>query len=314
MPTARSCIALVCAPGAADSEEWCAALRRELPDDDVVQIDGPAGTGVTADCAVVANPPPGVLATIRGLRFVQSLWAGVDRLISDPTLPAVPIARLVDPAMTRSMTTSVVAHTTALHLRLPQYRRQQAERRWAPQPQPAPGETTVLVAGMGELGTAAARALAALGFSVLGWSRSAKRIDGVEVCTGQLRQHIVRAQIIVNLLPLTPGTQRIFDRKLLGAEAAGVSFVNLGRGGHVDLPALLELLDSGHVDHAVLDVLDTEPPAADSPLWTHPSVTITPHVAATTSIVSASAIAARNIRRFRTTGTAEHLVDRGRGY
>lgn len=298
--------------------EWVAALERELPGHPVVAISHRADlAGVQVDrveYAVVATPPPGLVAELPNLRFIQSLWAGVDALLADPTLPDVPLARLIDPVLTETMTVSVVAHVTSLHIGLHRYRRDQAERRWEPRDQVPASDVTVLMLGIGELGTACAQVLVELGFRVIGWSRTPKSIPNVEVVVGTVADALSRADIVVDLLPLTPDTRNVLDAKALSAVRHGTCLINVGRGATLDHAALVEMLDIGQIEHAVLDVFETEPLPADDPLWTHPSITITPHVAATTTVASATSIAARNIERFERTGTAENIVDRTRAY
>jgi glyoxylate/hydroxypyruvate reductase len=312
----RGRIAFVSSDGPTEFAQWVTTLTSAFPQnvivpvssaDDLVDLRG-------IEYAVVSAPPPGLLSSFSDLRFVQSLWAGVDGLLGDPTLPAVPIARMVDPTMTQSMIVTVVAHVTSLHLGLHRLRNDQLARRWQYVDQPPSSSTTVAIAGMGELGSACARALAALGFDVVGWSRTARNISGVLSVSGSLASAIAGADIVVNLLPLTAETVGIFSREVCGAMRQRASFVNVGRGASVDHAALVELLDSGHLDHAVLDVFETEPLPADDSRWTNPKITITPHVAAVTSPASAARIAAGNIEKFRSTGIADHIVDRSRGY
>lgn len=266
-----------------------------------------AATLAGIDIAIVANPLPGILALMPNLALIQSLWAGVDGLLADGTIPPqIPLARLVDPMLATAMAEAVVAHVMALHRQLPVYRAQQAERRWQRQDQPFAAECPVGILGLGEMGRAAIDLLRPLGFPILGWSRSAG--------PAALDRLLAEARIVVNLLPLTAETRHILAAPLFARLRPGAGLINFGRGGHQVVPDIIAALDSGQLSHAVLDVFEGEPLAPDSPLWLHPKVTVTPHVAAETNAFSAARCTAANIAAFRAGGRISGLVDRARGY
>lgn len=257
-----------------------------------------------AEVAVVANPPPGALAGLPRLALIQSLWAGVDRLLADPTLPpSVPIARMVDPAMSAAMAESALWAVLALHRGFFDYQRRQREGRWAQHAQRRADEVAVLVLGHGEMGRAVGARLAQQGYRVDHWRR------GLE-----LAPRLAAAEIVVNLLPLTPETRGLVDAAFLARLPAGAAFVNFGRGAHVVDGDLLAALDRGHLREAVLDVYATEPLPPEHAYWRHPRVTMLPHAAALTDPRSASAVAAANLRAWRDGRPLAHRVDRTRGY
>lgn len=300
----------------AEYAAWRAHLTRALPaGESLVLADGPHDRDAV-EIAFVANPPHGTLAHYRNLRFVQSLWAGVDRLLSDPALPDVPIARLVDPDLTQAMVETVVAHVTALHRQAPAYARQQARREWKQRAQPLARECRVGILGFGELGAAAARALAALSFPVSGWSRSPRSVDGVACLSGDqgIEHLLAQADILVNLLPLTPETTGFLDRDLFAHLPQGARLVNVARGAHLVEDDLLAALDAGQLEHAILDVFHEEPLPSDHPFWTHERINVFPHVAAYSAPESAARIAAGNVAAFRAGQPVAGLVDRERGY
>lgn len=269
------------------------------------------------DVVLTAVPPPGALAPFRRLRLIQSLWMGVDSLLADDTLPRdVPLAGMIDAAMTRAMVESALAHALAAHLRLDEFARSQRERRWRPLRNPTADRRRVGVLGLGELGGAVAHALAGVGFRVAGWSRTRKALAGVRCLAGaaELEEFLGCADILLVLLPLTPATRGIVDRRLLGALPAGAVLINLARGALVNDADLLAALDGGRLRHAVLDAFATEPLPAASPYWAHPRVTVTPHVAAVTDPATAAAFVAANLRRLRAGEPLAGLVDRRRGY
>jgi glyoxylate/hydroxypyruvate reductase A len=225
----------------------------------------------------------------------------------------VPIARMVDPGMTREMPEAALAHVLHLHRAHDVYARQQRAREWRQWPQPAAAKRGVGVLGLGELGAPTARVLAAHGFRVSGWSRTPKRIDGIETHT-DLTAVLAASQILVNLLPLTAETRGLLDARRLAALPAGACLVNLARGAHVVETDLLAMLDRGHLRQAILDVFAEEPLPPEHPFWVHPAVTVLPHVAAWSTPESCLPIAVENIRRLRAGEPLLHLIDRERNY
>lgn len=289
----------------AERDAWWQALQAAAPDIDWQREDRPFDAAAIA-FAVVANPAPRLLAALPNLRFVQSLWAGVDRLLADPTLPAgVPVARMVDPAMSVAMAETAAWAVLGLHRRYFDYQQQQRDAVWRQLAQRRADEVSVRVLGTGAMGGAVAQRLAGLGYRVGGWRAS----DAVP-----LAQALADAEVVVNLLPLTPATRGLLDARAFAALPRGASVVNLARGAHVVDADLLAALDSGHLHRAVLDVFATEPLPAGHPFWRHPRVTVLPHAAALTDERSAAAIAAANLRAVARGEPPAHLVDRARGY
>lgn len=295
---------------------WHEALTAALPEEPVL-LPGPQLDRNAVTVAVVAAPPAGALQGLPGLQLIQSLWAGVDGLLADATIPTtVRLARLVDPRLTASMVESVLLHVLSLHRRLPEYRAQQDRRIWRSLAQPTASDRPVSVLGLGELGAAAARALAELGFPVSGWSRSGRTVPGVRCLSGPagLAAVLDGCEILVNLLPLTAATERLLSADLFNRLPRGAGLVNLGRGRHLVEADLLAALDGGQVGHAVIDVLAEEPARPDHPFWSHPGITLTPHVAAPSDRFSAARIAADAVRDLRAGQMVANLVERRQGY
>jgi glyoxylate/hydroxypyruvate reductase A len=183
-------------------------------------------------------------------------------------------------------------------------------------PRKLASERPVTVLGLGELGTASARALAGLGFPVTGWSRTPRDVPGIRCLSGAegLRHALTGAEGVITLLPNTPETENILNAATLALLAPGAFVINPGRGVLIDDAALLAALDRGQVGHATLDVFRVEPLPPDHPFWRHPRVTVTPHIAAISRPVTASRVIVENIRRGETGAPFLHLVDRSRGY
>jgi glyoxylate/hydroxypyruvate reductase A len=249
------------------------------------------------------------------LKAVLNLWAGVEDVVGNPTLN-VPLARMVDEGLTDGMVEWVTGHVLRHHLGMDTHIHGQDGVWRAGSAPPLARDRTVAILGLGTLGSACARALATLNFRVLGWSRSAKDVDGVQTFHGSegLKDVLHRAEIVVLLLPDTPATENTLDAEALALMPTGAVIINPGRGPLIDDDALLSALDAGQIGHATLDVFRTEPLPPEHPFWAHPRVTVTPHIASETRAPSAARVIAENIRRGEAREPFLHLVDRSLGY
>ena len=286
----------------AERNRWLAELQAALPGERWL-LEARPGTEVEA--AIVANPPPGCLQGLVGLRLIQSLWAGVDRLLQDDSVPpTVPLARMVDPAMTEAMVQTALWAVLGLHRGFFELQAQQRARLWQPPVQRRADEWRVLVLGQGELGGRVTQALLAQGYGASGWRRSS--------C--DVAPRLAEADTVINLLPLTEATRGFFHAERLAQMKAGASLVNLARGAHVVEADLLQALASGQVRRAVLDVFSVEPLPAAHPFWAHAQITVLPHCAAQTDPRSAAAVVAANLRALRAGQPLLHQVQRSQGY
>ncbi len=249
----------------------------------------------------------------RCCKLVQNIWAGVENLTDNPTLTQ-PLARMVDPGLTRGMVEWVTGHVLRHHLGMDRHILGQ-DGIWRSEIPPLAADRPVTVLGLGALGSACATTLSDLGFPVRGWARRDKEIPGVEVFSGHdgLDAVLRDAQIIVLLVPLTALTRHLLNAERLALLKRNTIILNPGRGPLIDDGALIAALDS-HLGHATLDVFETEPLPADHPFWAHPKVTVTPHIASATRPATAATVIAENIRRGEAGQPFQHLVDRERGY
>jgi glyoxylate/hydroxypyruvate reductase A len=250
----------------------------------VLEPDGPRDPSI--EYAVVWKHPPGALSKLPNLKIIFSVGAGVDHIFADPDLPDVPIVRVVADNLTQYMTEYVVWRVLDHHRQGMTYRAQQPRRTWHEPPQPPADAIHVGIMGFGTLGRAAATALLALGFKVNGWTRSPRSMEGVTTFHGAdgLDAFLGATDIEVSLLPLTPATRGIIDYDLLGKlnrdnPLGGAVLINAGRGQLQKDADIARALDDGLIKEASLDVFETEPLPATSPLWSHPKVFITPHTA-----------------------------------
>lgn len=247
-------------------------------------------------------------------RAVMNLWAGVEQVVGNPTLTQ-PLTRMVDFGLRQGMVEWVTGHVLRHHLGMDNHI-VNPDQVWDDTPPPLARDRVVAILGLGELGAACAGALSGIGFATRGWSRSPKSLPGVETHAGPggLADALTGAEIVVLLLPQTPGTENILDADRLALLAEGAVVINPGRGPLIDDDALLTALDEGQVGHATLDVFREEPLPADHPFWSDPKVTVTPHVASATRPETASEVIAENVRRSEAGEPLLYLVDRKRGY
>ena len=293
-------------------EFWFPLLQKALPADRFYAW--PGNNGGDIDVAVVATHPKNALGGLPKLRLIQSLWMGVENIVADPDLPpGVPVARLIDPGMVAAMGETVIAHVLDWHRHFYCYRSFQEQKVWKRRRQYLASDRGIGILGLGELGGSIAAKLRAMDFNVAGWSRRPKKLEGV-YCSTDLEDVVRRSDALVCLLPLTEKTRGLLNSKILSLIPKDGCLINVARGGHVVMPDLLAALGSGHLAHAFLDVFEPEPLPADSPLWSHPGITLTPHIAALTEPRTSVAKIAENIERVRRGDKPLNTVDFAAGY
>ena len=295
---------------------WLKALNDALPNETVVLADKMSKEQQLCKIAIVANPDITVLSQFKNLQWLHSVWAGVEKLMVTLKNSPIKVTRLIDPMLSQTMAEAVLAWTLYLHRDMPTYAKQQQQKQWLQQPYTPASQRRVGILGLGELGCASALQLSNHGFSVMGWSRTAKTLAGIATFSGDngLTEMVTQSDILVCLLPLTPATKEIINSELLSQMPTGSSVINFARGGIIHTEALLKALNSKQINHAVLDVFDQEPLSSDSELWQHPNITVLPHVSAPTNMNSACAIVASNIVHYRQTGQLPACVDKVKGY
>jgi len=301
------------------------AFEAALPDRKFINLaDGLPTSEELANVkyAVVWKPEHGFLAKLPNLEVIFSLGAGVDHVLEDPDLPDLPLVRFVDANLTGRMVEWVVLQVL-MHLRHQRsYDRFQRNSRWNEIfPQPSAVQLTVGIMGFGELGQASARGLLPLGFNVCGWSRSQKKMDGVESFHGEegLEEFLAKTDILVSLLPYTEATHGILNRDLISKLSRKGPFgapvlINGGRGGSQVEEDIISCLLDGTLHGVSLDVFEVEPLPEESPLWKFDNAILTPHMAAVSDPAALAEHVATQVTRYESGEELEHLVDRTRGY
>ncbi|WP_028219681.1 2-hydroxyacid dehydrogenase [Paraburkholderia oxyphila] len=295
--------------------QWAALFAQKAPD---VPFRIWPDVGDPAEIRYLAawQPPEDPARTLPNLEVVFSIGAGVDQFDLSGVPEHVPVVRMIEPGIVEGMVEYVTQAVLTLHRDLFVYANQQQQQIWREAPVRAAASRRVGVLGLGVLGVAVLERLRLFGFECAGWSRSPRQISGVQCYAGAnaLDAFVARTDILICLLPLTPATRGILNARLFANLPHGASLIQTGRGPHLVQEDLLTALDSGQVEHAILDVTDPEPLPAGHPLWSHPRVRVTPHIASVTRPETAVDVVLENLRRHRAGLTMLGQIDRTRGY
>ncbi len=298
------------------ASSWVKHLRREDPNLDV-RVWPEDGPPETVELILSWKHPLGEFRKYPNLKCIASLGFGVDHILRDPDLPpGVPITRLVDAAMIRAMSEYVLAAVLNHTRHFTHFLRNQALGEWTPRVPLHASKVRVGIMGLGTLGRGAAATLLSQGFPVAGWSRTLKQIEGVSSFAGPegLDDFLAQSDILVCLLPLTPATRSILDRRVFSRLPAGAYLINAARGDHLAEEDLLAAIDSDHLSGACLDVFRTEPLPAGHPFWSHPRVVVTPHIASLTYPAAVAPQIIANYHRVRTGQAPLNVIDLEKGY
>ncbi|MGB3401657.1 MAG: glyoxylate/hydroxypyruvate reductase A [Microcoleaceae cyanobacterium] len=292
--------------------EFIAKLQQNRPNLDL-RVWPECGKLEEIEIVLAWLPPLGVMQRFPNLKLIISLGASVDRILADPDLPQhIPIVRTVSQGKTLQMAEYVTLAVLLFKRRFIEYQELMQSRRWEYLTTPDPSSFTIGILGLGVLGLAAAKQLAAMGFSVRGWSRTPKAISGVECFDGnkQFKLFLSQCRVIVCLLPLTPETEGILCDQTFSALPLGAYIINVGRGQHLVEADLLEALNTGQIAGACLDVFETEPLPKNHPFWSDPRIIMTPHIAAPGQPNDIADYTINLIHRYQTGQPLKYVVER----
>ncbi|MFD1484218.1 NAD(P)-dependent oxidoreductase [Lacticaseibacillus baoqingensis] len=254
------------------------------------------------------------------LGFVQAHSAGVDYLDLPRLAKAKVLVANTSGIHTQPLTEYVIGAILQRTRAFAEAAANQRQHRWVHEVDYAGvAGRKMVIAGAGRIGTQIAKMATTLGIDVTGVSRSGRHLPYFDrlVKDEAAGPAFAAADFVVDLLPLTPQTHHFFDAKMLASLKPGVMFLNVGRGGTVDTAALIAAIKAGQIGHAVLDVFETEPLPADSPLWTLPNTVITPHIAGQVPHFKTvvTAIYAENLTAYlQKHQLVSHQLDLARGY
>lgn len=269
------------------------------------------------DAAFVWRHAPGVLKNFPNLKCISSLAAGVDHVLADSNLPEnVPIVRVMDDYMANDITQYVIESVLHYVKRMSDYEENQRKKIWTRKPPFTYADKTIGIMGMGFLGKKAAQALAQIGLKIIGWSHSPKKHIEFKCYAGkeEFNEFLSHTGILVCMLPLTPSTENILNKKTFSQLPKGAYLINLGRGEHLVEEDLLPAIASGQLSGACLDVQRQEPMPSDHPFWDSPAIRITPHIASITNPATAAPQIIENYRNSLSGKALTGVVDRKKGY
>jgi glyoxylate/hydroxypyruvate reductase len=297
------------------AKAWRDTFEQQLPDLEI-RIWPDAGEPADIEYLAFMRPDFDALPEFPGLKAMFSRSAGVESFIGHPRLPQAPLGKVEPPGGDPMMTEYVVMHVLRLHRDMPGYQMAQANKEWRRTRIVRPEERRIGFLGYGLMAKPPALVLKSLGFRVSAWVRNPREGAEVSVFHGhdQLEPFLGQTDIAVCLLPLTRETEGIFCARNFAMMPKGAMLVNVGRGKHVVEADLIEALDSGQLSHAALDALWPEPLPPSSPLWSHPKVTVMPHVARRPTVAQLVSEIAKNIRSLDAGGRLLQEVDIGLGY
>jgi len=298
-------------------DQWVKVLKKKLKGTEVVKFSSLKKSDYKkVEVAIVANRNPKEIKKLTNLKWIQSIWVGVENLVESFKGESTKIVRLIDPEMSRTMAEAVLSWVLYLHRDMYFYRVQQNKSVWKALSYVKPSKKVVSFIGLGQLGSASANKLLENGFKVCGWSRSKKSIKNIKSFTGYLglKKMLGQTDILVCLIPLTQNTKYILNNKTLSYLKKGACVINFARGAIINTKDLLKYLNSGRIHHVVLDVFEKEPLPKQSILWKHKKVTILPHISANTDLDTASDIVAKNIKLYQLKKKIPKFIDLVRGY
>ena len=299
------------------TEPWIKDFAKYLPEAEIVLWHA-GEKNPPCDYAVVWAPPEAMLPELANVKAVFVTGAGVDALLKHgDALPRhVPLIRLGDAGMAIQMAEYVTHSVLRYFRRFDEYEAQARAGQWSPLPQYHKEDFSIGVLGMGMLGSRVLETLAPFGFPLRGWSRTEKSMPGVQCFHGAqgLDTFLRGTRVLVCMLPLTPDTSNLIDRTNMSKLPQGAYLINVARGAHLAEPDLLNLIKSGHIAAATLDVFRNEPLPAQHPFWQEPRITITPHISALTLRRESVQQIAEKIHKIEDGQLVDGIVDRNLGY
>jgi len=306
---------LMTKPMTGPASEWIELFAEQMPGLEV-RIWPEIGDPADIEYILIGRMDLADLPPLPNLKMFLAMYAGIEGFLATDHFSDVPMVRTGPPGGDITMTEYVMLHVLRHHRQMPDYLDQQARGEWKVRPQKRPHEQRIGFLGYGDLATPIAALLAGMGFDVAAWARTPRPGAPVKVYAGdaEFMPFLARTDIAVCLLPLTPETRGILNAATFAAMPKGAAIINVGRGEHLVAADLIAALDSGQLDAATLDVTSPEPLPADSPLWSHPRVTVMPHVARRVRADSTIPQVVENIRRFEAGEPLQQQVDRATGY
>ncbi|NQY20278.1 MAG: glyoxylate/hydroxypyruvate reductase A [Campylobacteraceae bacterium] len=266
--------------------------------------------------AIVLDSTKEQLQSFPNLIWVQSVKAGVEKLIEQLNGSQVQISRLIDNQLSYTMANTVLAWVYCIQKNIYAYKIQQNNSIWNEIEEQENEDTNIAILGLGELGLKSANKLLENDFKISAWARSKKDVKNIKMYYGDdgLDEILTHADIVVCLLPLSKSTRNIISKDKINLMKKGSAFINFARGAIVDYEAIELSINNGQIKHAVLDVFNTEPLDKNSTLWANEKISILPHVSAITNLKTASKISSDNVNKYYNEGKFPSFINKELGY
>jgi len=297
-----------------DIDPWVAAFKKELGDQNVItweEMENPS----LVDVAVVWNHRPELFSHLPNLKLVASLGAGVDHIVSDSSLlPHIQVSKVVSTELSGPMSNFCIGAVMYFHRQFDKYLADKKNKNWHQQFDPEI-EVRIGILGLGALGQDLAKKLVSLRFEVSGLSRTQKELESVTTYSElEMDTFLANTNLLICMLPATEETNGILNANLINKLPKGSYLINVGRGRQQVDEDIIACLDSGQLAGAFLDVFPQEPLPPSSPMWEHPQVFITPHIAVVTKLEAAIPQIVENYKRLKANEKLINLIDRTKGY
>jgi glyoxylate/hydroxypyruvate reductase A len=294
--------------------KWTAAFQKEAPEI-VLEVGPDVVDPASVDILLLWKHPQGSIAPYKQVKLYYSLGAGVDHLMKDgDLLPGVPICRIVDPLLSFSMSNYILFAVLYYQRKWDKFLKDRKDKIWD-HDGISEEKVRIGILGLGTLGTDAAIKLHQLGFKVTGYSPSPKNIEGIKTFSkGELANFLAQCNVLVCTVPSTPQTHALLSKPLFDQLTQPTYLINVARGAVQVEKDILVALENNILSGAFLDVFETEPLPKNNPLWTHPKVQITPHIASITNPEAGVAQIINNAKAVNENTDLEHVVDSKKGY
>src|SRR6185503_5588235 len=298
-----------------NAQAWRDTFAEQIPGLEI-RIFPEVGNAADIEYLAFMRPDFDAIPPLPKLKAMFSRSAGVEAFIDHPKLPQVPLGKIEPSGGDPMMTEYTIMHVLRFHREMPLYQQAQANREWLRRPIVRPEQRRIGFLGLGLMAKAPALVLKSLGFPVSAWVRSPREDEEIPIFHGadQFERFMGQTDIAVCLLPLTRETEGILCARTFAMMPRGAMVINIGRGGHVVEKDLIAALDSGQLSYAALDALKPEPLPSESPLWTHPKVTVMPHVARRPTVAQLVTELGKNIRSLEAGGGLLQEIDKGLEY
>lgn len=302
---------IVISPGR-DPEAWVQELKNQHPGMKIIAYPEEHNQE-EVEYAITWKHPRGIFKNYPNLKVIASMGAGVDHITSDPEIPEnVTITRIIDDQLTLDMSAFVLA-LVMNHLRDLSFHH--SHKTWEPTNYLKIEDQRIGVMGVGVLGSAVVKTLTNVGFKVSGWATQPKTQADITIYgEEQLDEFLGQTTILVCLLPLTQQTENILNKELFKKLPKGAYIINVARGQHLVEHDLLEMVDTGHLSGASLDVFRKEPLPEEHPFWKNPKIRITPHIASVTDPKKVVPQLVENYIRMTEGKPVKNIVKREKGY